>query len=53
MEFSIASFGEKFRKELGKVMLSCRKKRISENCSIDTSSVTTDTTTTNRQIGYQ
>ena len=37
-------FGEKFRNELGKMILSCRKKRMSETSM---NSVTTDTTTPN------
>ena len=40
-------FGEKFRTELGKVMLLCRKKSRSENCSTNIDSLSTDTTTTN------
>ena len=40
-------FGEKFRNELRKVLQSCRKKRVSDDCSNSMSSVTNDTTTTN------
>ena len=35
-------FGEKFRNELRKVMLSCRKKRMSENCSTSMNTVSTN-----------
>ena len=39
-------FGEKFRNELRKIILSCRKKSRSEHCSTSMSSVTNDTITT-------
>ena len=39
-------FGEKFRNELGKIMLLCRKKKTSDDCSTNMSSVTNDTITT-------
>ena len=40
-------FGEKFRNELRKIMLSCGKKRSSENSSTSMNSLNTNTTTTN------
>ena len=40
-------FGKKFRNELGKIIQSCRKKRLSENCATSMSSVTNETITTN------
>ena len=46
-------FGEKFRNELRIVMLFCRKKRRSENCSTSMSSVTTTTITTNPLAVHQ